>query len=272
MQWASILDRLNINRVHIVGVEPLLYPEFDELMHLIKTNHRFIYITTNGWLANKWQDTIVEYVDLISISIDGIGKTHDTIRGVRGAFNRAMNAVDDMKAAKKKVRVSCVICPDNIDDLPEFHTLLTNKNVPVVYNHYNYIHSKSCQDRCQPTNMGYDPADVNIDSLWMFICKHPDAKFIPMISSRKSLVKYYQNPPISTIPKPCPIIKKILNKTHYVIAPNGDYIISVRCWMTPILGNALNGPPDIEILKECENNVVYMPPQCQRLCCAGLVV
>jgi len=58
-------------------------------------------------------------VDEVSISIDGIGKTHDRIRGVAGAFDHAVQAVKNLKqfAPKVQIVVNSILSPDTIGDL-----------------------------------------------------------------------------------------------------------------------------------------------------------
>lgn len=59
-------------------------------------------LITNGLLMNAEaaRQAVLSGATLVSVSIDGVGETHDTIRGVPGAFDRAVAAVQNVLAAR----------------------------------------------------------------------------------------------------------------------------------------------------------------------------
>lgn len=101
----SQLKRLD--GIRISGGEPFLRSDLTCLVNIIqhKVNPSVVHITTNGLLTER----IVEFVKSIDkpdrihfkISIDAVGEKHDDIRGVRGAYKKAMDtlfALSQMRA------------------------------------------------------------------------------------------------------------------------------------------------------------------------------
>ncbi len=69
------------------GGEPLLYSGFDRLAAQLHDQGFQLATVTNGTLLHQHSDTLKNVVDKIFISVDGIGKTHDSVRG-EGVFAR----------------------------------------------------------------------------------------------------------------------------------------------------------------------------------------
>lgn len=276
-QWETILKQCNATSVHIQGVEPLLYPHLSELLQRI-SKFATINLTTNGFLINDYIDDVIKYCNLTTISIDGSTEfIHDNIRGVKGSFDRAFNGIKYIAAHKPKgARISFAIGPDNYLDIYNMYQLMVNDlQIPVIFNHYNYIHPTSCIGYdIPPSNLNaYDPSIIDTDLLFNQLekCKFK-ARCLPGLTTKQELHQYYKTAPINTLNKQCSIINGIINKNRVCIVANGDYIISSRCWMTCKLGNALT-----ENLEQYTNKVLQlqyasMPAPCQRLCCSGKTV
>lgn len=91
-------DAANLGAVHIAfqGGEPLILKDLGDLIEAIDPSRFIVSITTNGYLLTK--EKMIEFknrgVDMLTISIDsGIPEEHDTFRGTKGAFERAVNAI-----------------------------------------------------------------------------------------------------------------------------------------------------------------------------------
>ena len=128
-QWEQIINKLDPQKIHIQGAEPLMYSGLDELLSRIKTPERTILITTNGWYINDHFDALCKYCDNIAISIDGTSETHDEIRGKKGAFERAYEGLMKLNEVGRSVRVSFAITPDNVGDMAEVHDMAIQKNI-----------------------------------------------------------------------------------------------------------------------------------------------
>jgi len=281
-KWSSLLSNLGVNAVDIVGVEPLLYPHFSVLLRWIKTGNsgsRRIRLTTNGWLFEKWLSYIGEKVDLTTTSIDGLAETHNRIRGVDGAFERAFKGITTLRDWGKKVRVSFAITPENVSDMKAYYDLMTSNGIPVVFNHYNYIHPDSCKNTsAKSSNMVYDLTSIDTDQLLSAIKHCKKASYLPRLTTKAQLDRYYKQPPTSRYKtmKGCKVLNENAKGKRFVINSDGTLIPGNRCWICKEIGNALEGarPRDVGWIKKTANDIKkngFYPP-CQRLCCAGKTV
>jgi hypothetical protein len=274
--WKAIVGRLGVHRVNIVGVEPLLYAEFDRILAAIAPG-RMVHVTTNGWLIAKWFDALRQYAAETTVSLDGMAETHDAIRGVKGSFERGFTGVVRLREAGRRVRVSFAITPDNVADMAPLHQSLAARGIPIVFNHFNYIHPDSCRGYpCTPVNMNvYNPADVDLDRLHENIARLADATFLPVLTTREELEAYYRSPPTRRVRTDagCVVLGQILAGTRFVIAADGKFIPGNRCWIEKPLGNAKDGdlPSQASWLAETVADIREhgLYPPCQRLCCAG---
>lgn len=84
----SSLVELNAEFVSISGGEPLLHPDFDRIMGLLDHYNIKFQIITNGTLLHKKIGVLEKYKRsiFIQISLDGVGTTHDKLRGY-GTFD-----------------------------------------------------------------------------------------------------------------------------------------------------------------------------------------
>lgn len=96
----SSLVELNADFVSISGGEPLLHPDFDRIMGLLDHYNIKFQIITNGTLLHTKIEVLEKYKRkvFIQISLDGVGTTHDDLRG-RGTFELI---TENIKMLKEK--------------------------------------------------------------------------------------------------------------------------------------------------------------------------
>jgi radical SAM protein with 4Fe4S-binding SPASM domain len=119
------LAELGAEELHLSGGEPL---ERGDLFDIIReaTDIGFHVDTiTNGWHVNresarKFRESGVAHV---SVSTDGIGKTHDDFRNKPGSFERCVEAVKILREEGVEVYVSPTISKLNFDELPDLFSL-----------------------------------------------------------------------------------------------------------------------------------------------------
>ncbi len=90
---------LGLNSVKLTGGEPLLHPEFIDLLEITLREKLSITIETNGLLCTpEIASSIAKFPNrFVSVSIDGANaKTHEWIRGVPGSFEKAKQAVKNL--------------------------------------------------------------------------------------------------------------------------------------------------------------------------------
>src|SRR5665811_1193154 len=99
------------------GGEPLLRKDLVEILAYSRSLPLHTSLITNGTLLESRIDEIVPYINgVIYVSLDGLEKTHDAIRGVGGSFEKAIRGI---RAARKKVAVTInsTVMSENIDEI-----------------------------------------------------------------------------------------------------------------------------------------------------------
>jgi Fe-coproporphyrin III synthase len=140
-------------RVGITGGEPFMREDLADVVTTVHdaTSHPQIVISSNGYLTAK----IVRFVDATAhlrpsigfgISLDGIGKTHDRIRGTRNAFDKVMRTIAALKERRvSNIRISFTITPDNVREMPDVHRLARRLGVQfaaqIAHNSELYYHT-----------------------------------------------------------------------------------------------------------------------------------
>lgn len=94
---------LGLNNAKLTGGEPMLHPEFIEIVDRLTQEGLQLNMETNGTLLNKEIACHLKdntHVSFISVSIDGAdADTHDDFRGVAGAFQAVLHGLDCLVAA-----------------------------------------------------------------------------------------------------------------------------------------------------------------------------
>ena len=129
--FKSVAEKTNARNVmlNITGGEPLLREDLFEVMDYASNKLHFPWgMTTNGLLidekvAKKMKDTKMYS---ISISIDGIEKTHDEFRKTPGAYDRIMEGLNILKSDKflGVAQTTTVVNKANIDQLEDLYKIM----------------------------------------------------------------------------------------------------------------------------------------------------
>jgi MoaA/NifB/PqqE/SkfB family radical SAM enzyme len=101
------------------GGEPLLRNDLEEILAFSRSLPLHTSLITNGTLLESRIDEIAPYINgVIYVSLDGLEKTHDAVRGVAGSFRKAVRGVS---AAREKVPVTIntTIMAENIDEIED---------------------------------------------------------------------------------------------------------------------------------------------------------
>ena len=115
--------------VKLMGGEPTLHSKFLKIIEILSEllpNAQKV-VSTNAYPYKRMKKVINESVEIdsdiiFSLSLDGIGKTHDFIRGVNGVFSEVMKTAKylkkiERKTKKVKLRFSFTITPWNYKDI-----------------------------------------------------------------------------------------------------------------------------------------------------------
>jgi radical SAM protein with 4Fe4S-binding SPASM domain len=102
-------------RVLITGGEPLLHSRFEEINKILPDFSIRKVLFTNGILLSEKKLKNLKFNE-IQISIDGLEKSHDSLRGL-GTFKKAMKAVMLSLDHGFNVSIATMVHPKNINDL-----------------------------------------------------------------------------------------------------------------------------------------------------------
>lgn len=133
----SILRDLGVVDLVLSGGNPLLREDIDEILQYA-SNFFITTIYDNGSMAVKKMDAL-RHADLVAISIDSLDpKKNDYVRGVKGAWRTAMQAVEDLHSEGISVGVTPTVSQFNLYEILDFTKYFLAKDIPVWYSLYSY--------------------------------------------------------------------------------------------------------------------------------------
>jgi MoaA/NifB/PqqE/SkfB family radical SAM enzyme len=127
----------DVTSIQVTGGEPYLREDLPELIQAIRGHlpRTTIWIPTNGLTPRRIEATTREMLHDadgirlgVSVSIDGIPGTHDTIRGIEGSFDRAIETLKRLSTLKEahaglSVSVGMTVTNENHEELPKVWSL-----------------------------------------------------------------------------------------------------------------------------------------------------
>lgn len=106
------------NNISVSGGEPFLYQNLEELLKFTRSIGYQNTLATNGMLLQSERNQrILEYVDLIAVSVDGQPELHDYIRGQKGAFDKMLKGLELLAAMKKAFGIIHTVTPQSWESL-----------------------------------------------------------------------------------------------------------------------------------------------------------
>ena len=113
------------------GGEPLLRSDLPELTEYAVSKGMRAVISTNGTLITEEKAILLKNagVSYVGISLDGLEKVNDHFRGVKGAFNKALNGIKNCQKVELKVGLRFTINKLNIDQVPGIFDLAEKMNI-----------------------------------------------------------------------------------------------------------------------------------------------
>jgi len=160
--------------------EPFMHPEFFDIIRYIKSKGLWCAVDTNGTLVEKNVDRLINSgIDLVNVSIDSVGEVQDQIRGVPGAFQKAVDGIRALRAAAPRlrpmIRINCVITGYSFAHLAEVYELARDLGVDMLnLCHSMYVRTermlkaqeKLSQDLPQPNEkISWDTVDIDGGSI-----------------------------------------------------------------------------------------------------------
>jgi len=116
------------------GGEPMMRKDLPELAgYAVKKGMRAV-ISTNGTLITEQAAKTLKDIGLsyVGISLDGMEEINDRFRGIKGAFEGALNGIRNCMAAGIKVGLRFTVNKYNFKEIPKIFNLLEEMEIPRV--------------------------------------------------------------------------------------------------------------------------------------------
>lgn len=141
VQAAEFAGRRGFKEIEVSGGEPTLVEYFWDVLDLLCDTGAEVKVVTNGYrLTDEHVRRFSSYPRLsIQVSIDGVGELHDSIRGVRGAFEASEKALLALVDSGCRVAANTVVQRSNFRHMVELYERF--KNVPLMFHAFILVES-----------------------------------------------------------------------------------------------------------------------------------
>ena len=115
IETINFLEKKGVRIAMLTGGEPLLRKDIGEIMRGINTIN---ILTTNGFLLAEKINEISENCDFVFVSLDSPNpEEHDEIRGVKGAFERAVAGIKKTTEIGIPAHIVMTVMDSNIEQI-----------------------------------------------------------------------------------------------------------------------------------------------------------
>jgi Fe-coproporphyrin III synthase len=118
--------------ISLSGGEPLLYPQLPELVVAAKAEGFRVAAITNGFRVTPRHRPLLEALDAIAISFDGMAALHNRIRGNPRAWDVAVAGLRYLGEIGKPVAAAFTVSSASLQDVPDFIELCASLGVRAV--------------------------------------------------------------------------------------------------------------------------------------------
>lgn len=129
-------DEMGLAHIVITGGEPLVFPDFDDIVRAIDPQKFYISSDTNGWFLDdaRAEHLKILGVDKIQLSLDSLAASeHDDFRKKSGAHEKALKAITAAQNAGLNIIVQTVVTKQRVrsQEFVDFLKFLNGQGVPV---------------------------------------------------------------------------------------------------------------------------------------------
>lgn len=150
-RWKEIIDELS--RFHpslfFTGGEPFVYDDWYELAKYIKQyKFNLLCVLTNGTTLVKDAKKIIDTVDAINVSVDGVREIHNKIRGAN-VFDKIVEGIKVLQEEKLRqnkktpyVNIACTISDENYENLEDLIYFILKEGLNIntlIFQHLEFI-------------------------------------------------------------------------------------------------------------------------------------
>lgn len=115
----AVLRAEGYSQVSLSGGEPLVYAALRPVVERSRELGYRVTMISNGLLATERMIPVLEQLDGMAISFDGLEATHNALRGRPDAFRRACSAVEYLASKGLPVAAAISLARDAIPELPD---------------------------------------------------------------------------------------------------------------------------------------------------------
>ncbi|WP_309664945.1 radical SAM protein [Tabrizicola sp.] len=128
----SLLRLEGYEVLSLSGGEPLLYPDLQRLVGAAKVLGYRVGVITNGFRITQRHRSLIESLDAIAVSFDGMEGLHNRIRGNARAWDVAIKALDYLREIGKPAAAAFTVSNQSLQDVPDFIELCATLGVRAV--------------------------------------------------------------------------------------------------------------------------------------------
>jgi GT2 family glycosyltransferase/organic radical activating enzyme len=130
----------DLKYINLSGGEPFLRNDLDEIVKIVKqaSPKAQIIISSNGLATDLIAEKMKKILEIdkkigVRISLDGIGETHNKVRGITNIYDSALNTIEKLKKiGVKNLGLSFTIMDFNAEELPKVYDLSRNLGVELA--------------------------------------------------------------------------------------------------------------------------------------------
>ncbi|MBL8608816.1 MAG: radical SAM protein [Myxococcales bacterium] len=125
------MKELDVKEVTLIGGEAYLRDDWTQIARAARDAGMLVSVTSGGrgFTRERAQAAIDAGVQAVSISVDGLEETHDMLRGVRGSFRSALEAIENLQSVGMRVTANTQIGRASLSEIEATFDLLTERGI-----------------------------------------------------------------------------------------------------------------------------------------------
>ena len=158
-------------RINVTGGEAMLRDDIEDVFRILYPKASLLELSTNGFYTDKIVRIAEKFPNiLIRVSLEGLPKLNDKLRGTKDGFDHALRTMLELKKTKcKNIGFSIVINDKNSDDLIHLYELCCYLGVElgnsVMHNSwYFHKHDNAIVDREKMVRMESEFIKAQLES------------------------------------------------------------------------------------------------------------
>jgi len=129
----AILEKIpgGMTRLNITGGEPMLRDDILDIARILDKKTGRLEISTNGYFTERIVKVCEQFPKItIRVSVEGLPKINDEMRGIKNGFDHALRTILKIKAmGLEDIGFGVVISDRNCSDLLELYTLCSSMGI-----------------------------------------------------------------------------------------------------------------------------------------------